>query len=48
MFIGFMAFVALTKYNEGGKNNLNFLQVNDEDINGEDSGRKADRKSKIS
>ena len=44
IFIGFMAFVSLTKYNEGGNNNLTVLQVKDDDINGEDSGRMAARK----
>lgn len=44
MFIGFLAFFSLTKYNEGGNNNLTVLQVNDDDINGEDSGRMVPRK----
>ena len=46
MFIGFMAFVSLTKYNEGGNNNLTVLQVKNDDINGEDSGRMAARKKR--
>ena len=39
-----MAFVSLTKYNEGGNNNLTVLQIKDDDINGEDSDRIVARK----
>ena len=38
MFIGFMAFVCLTKYN-GGTNNLTVLKINDDDVNNGESGR---------
>ena len=31
MFIGFMSFISLTKYNDGKKYTLNILQVNDGD-----------------
>ena len=44
MFLGFMAFVSLTKYNEGSNNNLTVLQVNDGDIDVDDSGRMLARK----
>ena len=39
MFIGFMAFVCLTEYNDGGTNNLNVLEINDNDIKNVESGR---------
>ena len=36
MFNEFMAFVSLTKFNEGGINKLITLQAKDGDINGDD------------
>ena len=44
MFIGFMAFVCLTKYNDGGSNNLTVLQINDDDVKNGESGRGGARK----
>ena len=45
-FIGFMAFVCLTKYNDGGKNTLTTLAMNDDDLGDLEggSGREGARK----
>ena len=44
IFIGFMAFICLIKYNDGGINKLNVLEINDDDIKNVESGRGSARK----